>query len=73
MGYNWGLDAAANEAIGNAKTETRCYCFDAVQRPVHPSDLTNEPEPLLPEKRPELVQLKPPADPMPVVEPLGLT
>ncbi|WP_456670291.1 hypothetical protein [Bradyrhizobium sp. USDA 3240] len=49
------------------------YRFDAVQRPLHPSDRTNEPEPLRPEKRPELVQLKPPADPLPVVDPLGLT
>ncbi|WP_338831953.1 hypothetical protein [Bradyrhizobium sp. 27S5] len=49
------------------------YRFDAVQWPLHPSDRTNEPEPLRPEKRPELVQLKPPADPLPVVDPLGLT
>ncbi|WP_170991744.1 hypothetical protein [Bradyrhizobium elkanii] len=47
--------------------------MDAVQWPLQPSDRTNEPEPLRPEKRPELVQLKPPADPLPVVDPLGLT
>jgi len=49
------------------------YCFDAVQRPLHPSDRTKEPEPVLPEKRPVLVQLKPEADPPVRVEPLGLT
>jgi hypothetical protein len=47
--------------------------LDAVQRPLHPSDRTKEPEPLRPEKRPELVQLKPEADPPLLVEPLGLT
>ena len=51
----------------------RNYCFDAVQRPVHPSERTNEPEPLRPEKRPELFQLKPETDPLDVVEPFGLT
>ncbi|MEH2533730.1 hypothetical protein V1277_006974 [Bradyrhizobium sp. AZCC 1588] len=49
------------------------YCLEAVQRPVHPSDRTNEPEPLRPEKRPVLVQLKPWTDPPLRVEPLGLT
>ena len=58
-----------NLLLGEGST----YRFDAVQRPLQPSDRTNEPEPLLPEKRPELVQLKPPADPLPVVDPFGLT
>ena len=49
------------------------YCFDAVHRPVQPSDRTNVPEPLRPEKRPELFQLKPETDPPDVVEPFGLT
>lgn len=35
------------------------YCLEAVQRPVQPSDRTKEPEPLRPEKRPVLVQLRP--------------
>ena len=35
------------------------YCLAAVQRPVQPSDRLNEPEPLRPEKRPVLLQLKP--------------
>jgi hypothetical protein len=47
--------------------------LDAVQRPVQPSDRTNEPEPLRPEKRPELFQLKPWTDPPLLVEPFGLT
>jgi hypothetical protein len=49
------------------------YCFDAVHRPEQPSDRTNVPEPLRPEKRPELFQLKPETDPPDVVEPFGLT
>ena len=49
------------------------YCFDAVQRPVQPSDRTNEPEPVRPEKRPELFQLRPWTDPPLLVEPFGLT
>jgi hypothetical protein len=40
---------------------------------VHPSDRTKEPEPVLPEKRPVLLQLKPEIDPLVCVEPLGLT
>ena len=53
--------------------QNRDYCFEAVQRPVHPSDRTKEPEPVLPEKRPVLVQLNPEADPLVCVEPFGLT
>ena len=49
------------------------YCLDAVQRPVQPSDRTNEPEPARPEKRPVLFQLKPWTDPPLRVEPFGLT
>jgi hypothetical protein len=49
------------------------YCFDAVHVPLQPSDRLNVPEPLLPEKRPELLQLKPDTDPPDVVEPFGLT
>lgn len=49
------------------------YCLEAVQRPVHPSDRTKEPEPLRDEKRPVLVQLKPWTDPPVLVAPLGLT
>ena len=49
------------------------YCFDAVHRPVQPSDRTNVPEPLRPENRPELFQVKPEADPPDLVEPFGLT
>ena len=36
------------------------YCLEAVQRPVHPSDRVNEPEPVRPEKRPVLFQLRHP-------------
>jgi hypothetical protein len=49
------------------------YCLEALQRPVHQSVLTNEPEPLRPEKRPVLVQLKPDAEPPVLVAPFGLT
>ena len=49
------------------------YCLEAVQRPEQPSDRTNEPEPVRPEKRPELFQLKPWTDPPVLVEPFGLT
>ena len=51
----------------------RCYCFDAVHVPEQPSERLNVPEPLRPEKRPELLQLKPETDPPDVVEPLELT
>ena len=80
MGYNWGLCAALNGAGGSRKNRAfSCrlgalfYCLDAVQRPVQPSDRTNEPEPVRPEKRPELFQLKPWTDPPVLVEPFGLT
>jgi hypothetical protein len=53
--------------------KTGFYCLEAVQRPVHPSDRVNEPEPLRPEKRPVLVQLKPWTDPPLRVAPLALT
>jgi hypothetical protein len=49
------------------------HCFDAVHVPEQPSDRLNVPEPLLPEKRPELLQLRPDADPPDVVAPFGLT
>ena len=49
------------------------YCLEAVQRPVHPSDRTNEPEPVRPEKRPVLFQLRPWTDPPVLVAPFGLT
>ena len=51
----------------------RRYCFDAVQLPTHPSERRYEPEPLRPEKRPELVQETPPAAPAAAAEPFGLT
>jgi hypothetical protein len=51
----------------------RSYCFDPVQLPAHPSDRRNVPEPLRPDKRPDMVQVKPPAAPIPDVEPFGLT
>ena len=57
----------------SAKNRHFSYCLVEVQRPVQPSDRTNEPEPLWAVMRPELVQLRPPADPCPLEEPLGLT
>ena len=73
----WGII----EATGPASIEAgqACekpaffYCFEAVQRPLQPSDRTNEPEPLRPEKRPVLFQLTPWTDPPVLVEPFGLT
>jgi hypothetical protein len=81
MGYNWGLRAASigagvrleKPAKNRGFTTVFGYCLEAVQRPVHPSDRVNEPEPVRPEKRPELVQLKPCTDPPVLVAPLGLT
>jgi len=35
------------------------YCFEAVQRPVQPSDRVNEPGAVRPENHPEFDQLKP--------------
>jgi hypothetical protein len=61
------------ETIGFFRSAVFSYCLEAVQRPVHPSDRTNEPEPVRPEKRPVLVQLKPWTDPPVRVAPLGLT
>lgn len=49
------------------------YCLEAVQRPVQPSDRTKEPEPVRPENRPVLFQLKPWTDPPLRVAPFGLT
>jgi hypothetical protein len=49
------------------------YCFDPDQLPAQPSDRWNVPDPLLPEKRPDMVQLRPPADPTPDTLPLGVT
>ncbi len=73
----WGIIAAdAPPHMRRAKpVENRrfSYCLAAVQRPVQPSDRTNKPEPLRPEKRPELFQLKPWTDPPVLVAPFGLT
>lgn len=60
-------------SAGQGQMDGIHYCLDAVHRPVQPSDRTNDPEPLRPEKRPELFQLKPETDPPDVVEPFGLT
>ena len=49
------------------------YCFDPLQRPAQPSDRRNVPDPLRPEKRPDMVQLRLPADPTPDTPPVGLT
>ena len=74
MGYNWGLAGCLNwGGLSFRKIGRFSYCLDAVQRPEQPSDRTNEPEPLRPEKRPELVQLKPWTDPPLRVAPFGLT
>ena len=35
------------------------YCFDEVQRPTHPSDRLNDPEPPRPETWPELMTVMP--------------
>ena len=74
MGYNWGQRAASiRGGLKPRKTGVFRYCLEAVQRPVQPSDRTNEPEPVRPEKRPVLFQLKPCTDPPLLVAPFGLT
>lgn len=55
------------------KRNARRYCFAPVQLPTHPSDRRNVPEPLRPEKRPDMVQLRPPAAPVPDTLPFALT
>jgi len=71
---NWGQPKPTeNQRKTTAWRLFAGYCLEAVQRPVQPSDRTNEPEPLRPEKRPELVQLRPWTDPPVLVAPLGLT
>jgi hypothetical protein len=49
------------------------YCFDAVQRPAHPSDCRNVPEPPRPESRPTLLTVMPLELPTALAEPLALT
>src|SRR5258708_32876896 len=55
------------------KINSRRYCFDAVQRPTHPSDRLNVPAPLRPETWPELMTVMPSELPTELVAPLGLT
>jgi hypothetical protein len=73
----WGIIAAdAPPHIRRAKpAKNRAFssCFEAVRRPVQPSDRTNGPEPPRPEKRPELFQLRPWTDPPVLVAAFGLT
>ena len=73
----WGIIGAGGppqfEAGYSPEKPAFFYCLEAVQRPVQPSDRTNEPEPVRPEKRPVLFQLKPWTDPPLLVEPFGLT
>jgi len=47
------------------------YCFEAVQRPVQPSDRVNEPGAVRPENHPEFDQLKPWTNPPVRVARLG--
>lgn len=68
-----GLAGPICEASESLENRHGCYCFDADHDPLQPSDRLKEPEPLRPEKRPELFQLKPETDPPDVVEPFGLT
>lgn len=49
------------------------YCFNPVQLPTHPSERRNVPEPLRPDRRPDMVHVMPPTAPTPEVEPFGLT
>jgi hypothetical protein len=73
----WGIIGASGpphfEAGYSHEKQAFFYCLEAVQRPVQPSDRTNEPEPVRPEKRPLLFQLKPCTDPPLLVAPFGLT
>ena len=73
----WGIIGASGpphfEAGYSHEKQAFFYCLEAVQRPVQPTDRTNEPEPVRPEKRPVLFQLKPCTDPPLLVAPFGLT
>lgn len=49
------------------------YCLEALQRPMQPSPRRYVPEPLCPEKRPELLTTTPLSLPTAVAAPFGLT
>jgi hypothetical protein len=66
-------EAEGFQRVGSAAAKTRNYCFVPVQLPAQPSDRRNVPDPLRPEKRPDMVQLRLPADPTPETPPFGLT
>ena len=75
---NCQIDVAENKKKGSASKPTLgltalLYCFAPVQLPAHPSDRWKVPDPPRPEKRPDMVQLRLPADPIPDTEPFGLT
>jgi len=61
------------EIVADGHAGNRNYCFDPLQLPAQPSDRRNVPDPLRPEKRPDMVQLRLPADPTPETPPFGLT
>lgn len=66
-------DILAGVAFAATVAGNSVYCFDPDQLPAQPSDRWNVPDPLLPEKRPDMVQLMLPADPTPDTLPFGLT
>ena len=68
-----GAEILTDAALTPTVAGNRNYCFAPVQLPAQPSDRRNVPDPLRPEKRPDMVQLRLPADPTPDTPPFGLT
>jgi hypothetical protein len=68
-----GAEVLTDATFDPTADGNRNYCFDPLQLPAQPSDRRNVPDPLRPEKRPDMVQLRLPADPIPETPPFGLT
>ena len=68
-----GLASPICEAGGSLENRRKRYCLLAVHVPPQPVDCRNVPEPLRPERRPELVTVRPLKLPTVRAEPLPLT
>jgi hypothetical protein len=68
-----GLASPICEAGGRLENSRESYCLLAVHVPAQPVDCRNVPEPLRPERRPELVTVTPLKLPTVRAEPLPLT
>jgi hypothetical protein len=72
--HHWNIKADHADRLNRRpKPIMRNSCFVPVQLPAHPSDRRNVPEPLRPERRADMVQVRLPADPIPDVAPFELT